>query len=93
MPLGLRANAAYRERETTVPAGGMFLFCNERLLAAPNAAGEMFGEERLHALLREKSDTPAILLRALRNSVLRHCGERPHEGLAMLAMLRKGMPT
>lgn len=91
VPLGLRANAAYRERETAVPAGGMLLFCNERLLAAPNAAGEMFGEERLHALLREKSDTPATLLRALKNSVLRHCGERPHEGLAMLAILRKGM--
>lgn len=93
MPLGLRANTAYREQETFVPAGGVLLFCNERLLAAPNAAGEMFGEERLLALLREKSDTPAALLRALRNSVLHHCGERPHEGLAMLAMFRKEMPA
>ncbi len=90
MPLGLRARASYREREAVVPPGGLLFFCNERLLAAPDAAGNLFGEGRVQALLREGNGEPKTLLRAVRDAVLAHCGGRAHEDLAMLALLRRG---
>lgn len=90
MPLGLQPDAGYQERETVVPPGGLLFFCNERLLAAPDASGTMFGEERVTALLREPAGDPAATVRAVRAAVLAHCGGRAHEDLAMLALLRRG---
>lgn len=90
MPLGLQPDAIYQERKTIIPPGGLLFFCNERLLAAPDVSGTMFGEERVTALLREPADDPAGMVRAVRAAVLAHCGGKAHEDLAMLALLRRG---
>lgn len=90
VPLGLQPGAAYQERKTLVPPGGLLFFCNERLLAAPDASGAMFGEERVAALLRGPADSPDAVVRAVRAAVLNHCGGRAPEDLAMLALLRPG---
>jgi sigma-B regulation protein RsbU (phosphoserine phosphatase) len=90
MPLGLQPDAGYQERETIVPSGGLLFFCNERLLAAPDASGTMFGEERVAVLLREPADDPDATVCAVRAAVLDHCGGQAYEDLAMLALLLRG---
>ncbi len=89
MPLGLRAHARYREQETLLPPGGLLFFCNERLLAAANPGGELFGEQQVRAVMSEWGNNPESLLFEMRSSLLAHCGGKAHEGLAMLALLRR----
>ena len=57
-PLGLLPGGAYDERTTDLPLGDVLFFYTDGILDAENEAGEMFGSERLEAVLAQRADQP-----------------------------------
>ena len=51
MPLGMLPNMTYEERETTLAEGEQVLLYSDGLVEAHNPLGDMFGNERLSAVL------------------------------------------
>jgi sigma-B regulation protein RsbU (phosphoserine phosphatase) len=54
-PLGLFANAEYEEFTLATQPGDMIVFFSDGIVDAENAAGEMFGTERLTAVLQAQT--------------------------------------
>ncbi len=54
-PLGLFPNAAYEEFTLATRPGDMIVFFSDGIVDAENAAGEMFGTERLAAVLQAQT--------------------------------------
>jgi len=52
-PLGLFPNAQYEELTIEGKAGDVLVFFSDGIVDAENAVGEMFGTERLTAVLQE----------------------------------------
>ncbi len=57
-PLGLLPGGAYDERTTDLPLGDVLFFYTDGILDAENESGEMFGSERLEAVLAQRADQP-----------------------------------
>ena len=53
MPLGLMPDSEYEERETTLDAGDYMLFYSDGLSEAHNPKQEMYGRERLQAVIEK----------------------------------------
>ena len=51
-PLGLFPNAEYEEFTLSTQPGDIIVFFSDGIVDAVNAEGEMFGDERLHAVLK-----------------------------------------
>ena len=58
-PLGMFPNATYDEFTVTTQPGDAIVFVSDGILDAENAQGEMYGEDRLAALLCAHRDHPA----------------------------------
>jgi sigma-B regulation protein RsbU (phosphoserine phosphatase) len=51
LPVGLLAGRGYREREVQLESGDLLFFYTDGFVEAENATGDMFGAERLEALV------------------------------------------
>ena len=58
-PLGMFANASYEELTVATEPGDVVLFVSDGILDAENAAGEMYGQERLASILCSRREQPA----------------------------------
>jgi sigma-B regulation protein RsbU (phosphoserine phosphatase) len=58
-PLGLFPNATYEEFSVTTQPGDAIVFVSDGILDADNAQGEMYGQDRLAAMLCAQRDHPA----------------------------------
>jgi phosphoserine phosphatase RsbU/P len=59
-PLGLFPNAEYEEFTLSTRAGDMIVFFSDGIVDAVNDAGEMFGDERLNAVLKSQTHATAV---------------------------------
>ena len=87
-PLGVDPDGAYRQ--TTIPLEpGDRIFCyTDGLIEARPDGGEIFGEERLHALLDDLADEPlAELKKATLEAVRQHAGGTlAHDDVTVMAI-------
>jgi sigma-B regulation protein RsbU (phosphoserine phosphatase) len=58
-PLGMFPNATYEEFSVTTQPGDNLVFVSDGIIDADNAQGEMYGQDRLAALLCAQRDHPA----------------------------------
>ncbi len=58
LPLGIIANTPYEEIDVALAPGDTLLFYTDGIIEAHNAAGELFGFERLEMLLKMYGDAP-----------------------------------
>ncbi len=65
-PLGIVADTEYEQATLTLDPGDMLLFYTDGITERFNSRREMFGVERLDAVLREHSDSPGTLIDAIR---------------------------
>jgi serine phosphatase RsbU (regulator of sigma subunit) len=90
--LGLDAGAQFERvlEETEVPlvAGDVFLFFTDGISEAMNARGELFGEERLRAVLQRDGELPSEDLRdRVLEDVRRFVGDAPqHDDMTMVVL-------
>jgi sigma-B regulation protein RsbU (phosphoserine phosphatase) len=70
-PLGLFPNAEYEEFTLSTQPGDLIVFFSDGIVDAQNGAGEMFGDERLIAVLQSQSQptTAAITAEAILDAV------------------------
>lgn len=59
LPLGLLEEATHQERRIDLAAGDAVVFASDGITECLDAAGEMFGDERLRATLEELAEHPA----------------------------------
>jgi serine phosphatase RsbU (regulator of sigma subunit) len=60
MPLGLMPGMSYEEKEIALDAGEGVFFYSDGLVEAHNPKGEMFGFQRLRALVAELGDERSL---------------------------------
>ena len=58
IPLGFRPQEVYTESTLDFDAGDLFVFYSDGITETPNAAGELFGEARLAALIATHARRP-----------------------------------
>jgi len=76
-PLGMFANAGYEEITVATEPGDVVIFISDGILDAENAAGEMYGQERLASLLCSHREHPAQeIADAILSDVSRFQGEQ-----------------
>jgi phosphoserine phosphatase RsbU/P len=88
MPLGIRASAVYQERTMTLrPDDTVFVF-SDGVTEAMNAAGELYGNERLRSDLCVASmQTPGEIVRAIKAKLNLFAGDAPKsDDVTMLAL-------
>lgn len=61
MPLGLMPGSQYDEGEATLAPGDCLLFYSDGLVEAHNSQREMFGLQRVAALMKEYGDTATLI--------------------------------
>jgi sigma-B regulation protein RsbU (phosphoserine phosphatase) len=71
-PLGLFADANYEEFTLSTRPGDAIIFFSDGIVDGQNAAGEMFGDERLSKLVKKHLDKPAP---ELADIIMREIGE------------------
>jgi serine phosphatase RsbU (regulator of sigma subunit) len=77
LPIGIDTDASYEAVPFELARGEMLLLYSDGIVEAENAAGEIFSEERLHALIRQHRENPlASLLKAIEGQVQRWCRPR-----------------
>jgi serine phosphatase RsbU (regulator of sigma subunit) len=64
LPVGLYAGHGFREQQIQLSAGDLLFFYTDGCVEAENEAGEMFGADRLEALLRSAATAQTIDLLA-----------------------------
>lgn len=76
MPLGFSQRETYSQVILPYAAGDVFVLYSDGITEAQNSAGEMFGEERLCALVcAQAADEPAVLLDAITAAVAAFSGQ------------------
>ena len=63
LPVGLFAGHGYREQEATLEGGDLLFFYTDGTIETENETGEMFGIERLEALLESQHEYDTVLER------------------------------
>ncbi len=91
MPVGLYAGQGYTHREVTLEAGDLLFFYTDGCVETENAADDMFGAERLEALLvslaTSASDGPSRVLERVESALARFRGTRePNDDATMMAV-------
>jgi phosphoserine phosphatase RsbU/P len=75
MPLGFSDDDDYRQVSLDFEPGDSFFFYSDGVIEAQTPSGELFGEERLTAFLRENRDAdPAELTERIPSEVIRFAG-------------------
>jgi len=90
MALGMMPGAAYREQHQDVQPGEMLVAYSDGLTEALNAAGEFYGEERLHAVFAQLAPLSAKEAGArILESVDAFIGAtRPYDDLSLIVLKR-----
>jgi sigma-B regulation protein RsbU (phosphoserine phosphatase) len=95
IPLGMMAGTAYAEGETTLGPGDLLVVYSDGLTEARDARDQEFGADRLKAmlpLLRGLSAEQAV--RLIIDDVNAFLGgERPHDDLSLVVLVRPGPPA
>jgi serine phosphatase RsbU (regulator of sigma subunit) len=87
--LGMMPAMKFEVRESRLGPGETLLAFTDGVTEARSAAGELFGEERLLALLRETPGTAAILLDSIERAVEAHAsGAERSDDVTLLAVRR-----
>src|SRR5262249_25473554 len=88
VPLGIQPDIAYSAREVDLEPGDTVVFYTDGIVEAHNPNREMFGFDRLEALVRELSDlTPEQLIETVLAAVavFSH-GINQHDDMTMLVL-------
>jgi len=90
MALGMMPGASYREQHQDVKPGQMLIAYSDGLTEALNAAGEFYGEERLHAVFAQVAPLSAKEAGArILESVDAFIGTtRPYDDLSLIVLKR-----
>ena len=88
LPLGVMAETTYCQQELELGSGDRLLLYTDGVLEAPNASGQQFGKDRLHAVLREVasaslSEVKGAVLQAIRAHT---GGTLAHDDVTLLAV-------
>jgi sigma-B regulation protein RsbU (phosphoserine phosphatase) len=88
LPLGIREGEIYDQITVVFEAGDVFLFYSDGITEASNAAGELFGADRLLACVRTNGNlAPDALVSAIRAAVVAFVGsERLTDDLTCVAV-------
>ena len=87
--VGILENAAFEERSVELSAGDRLVFYTDGVTEAENAAGEMFGEERLYRLIEElprslaAKDVNQSILDGVRGFL---AGAEPNDDITLLTL-------
>jgi sigma-B regulation protein RsbU (phosphoserine phosphatase) len=88
LPVGLLSGRGYTAREVQLSAGDLLFFYTDGCVEAANAAGEMFGAERLETLLKSSgATTPDDVLQRVEQAVKAFRGDaEPLDDETMMAV-------
>jgi sigma-B regulation protein RsbU (phosphoserine phosphatase) len=88
LPVGLFAGNGYKEREVQLGGGDVIFFYTDGCVEAENASGDMFGADRLEALLTSEPVThSADLLHRVETAVKSFRGSvEPFDDETMMAV-------
>jgi sigma-B regulation protein RsbU (phosphoserine phosphatase) len=90
VPLGIRDEEIYPEREIHLRPGETLFFSGPRLLSVQDAAGRDFGEGALRRFLAENAEAPTSLVRSLYTRLRNHAGGPPRDDLTFFAVRWRG---
>jgi sigma-B regulation protein RsbU (phosphoserine phosphatase) len=92
MPLGVMSETVYQQRQLPVAAGDRIFIYTDGLIEAPNDAGELFGQERLLAVLERTEEQPACQQqRSVLAAVREHTGgPLSHDDITLMAIQVRG---
>jgi serine phosphatase RsbU (regulator of sigma subunit) len=88
-PLGLQEESLYQERTLELKRGDLVLLVTDGVTEAMNARRDLYGSERLEALLRDLSAeiSASAAIEAVRASVDAHAGTAPqHDDMTLVAI-------
>ena len=94
MPLGLMPGMGYEEKETILEAGESVLFYSDGLVEAHDPTGEMFGFQRLRALVAQHGEERTLgnlLLEELYSFVGE--GWEQEDDITLLTLRRSASPS
>ncbi len=88
LPLGVQPGVRYQEYTVPLPAGAVVVLGTDGIWEARNAAGEMYGRQRLRDLLRTVTDRDAhAIAAAVRESLAAFVGGKPlRDDVAVVVM-------
>lgn len=90
-PIGFTEKEVYGEIVRRFDDGDLFCFYSDGVTEAQSREGELFGIDRLTAILREHhKEPPSGLLYRLREAVREHTGDRPLDDDFTCVMVRVG---
>lgn len=89
MPIGVLPDTAIEERTQEVCPGDLLVFSSDGIIEAADAAGELFGMDRLIATLTENADRSASeLVRTIVSAVEAFCGQASRSDDLTLVVLQ-----
>ncbi len=87
MPVGLFAGHGYQEQQVQLAPGDLLFFYTDGCVEAENDAGEMFGVERLEALLRTAAASTEDVLQRVETAVSAfRAGREPYDDATMMSV-------
>jgi phosphoserine phosphatase RsbU/P len=94
-PLGIRGDTAYEALEVPLAPGDTLVFVTDGIVEAHSPTRELFGFERLEALVREHGGRPpAELIDAVFAAVAEFAGGTPqHDDMTLLVMRVESAPS
>jgi sigma-B regulation protein RsbU (phosphoserine phosphatase) len=94
LPLAVETGTTFSRRQERVQPGDRVLIVTDGVLEAPGPGGELFGEQRLEALLAEQARADVGgLVHALLDALVRYTGDAQlaHDDVTMLLLeFKKG---
>jgi serine phosphatase RsbU (regulator of sigma subunit) len=91
--LGVTDLASYAETTVELAPGDTLVLHTDGITEARGADG-MFGEERLHAVLKEMAGLPAqAVVEALAVAISEHLGDRSHDDIAVVVARYRPEPA
>lgn len=97
LPLGVREEEIFEQRSFPLAAGDLLLFFSDGITEARNAAGDMFGTDRLQQCVRAYGGlAPTELIETIRKILVSFCGsDRMADDVTLVALRLEeaGAPT
>lgn len=92
LPLGILDDTDYDKTETfSFQVGDMGIITTDGFFEAANSSGEMFGIERMHAVIRQHRDKPAAeIIGLLQQNVEEFCAGAPQADDLTAVIIRRG---
>ncbi len=89
LPLGILPNTPYAAHEVVLDPGDLLVFYTDGIVEARNAALQLFGFERLEALVRDHGDRPpSALIDLVLQEITAFMGDVPqHDDMTIVALL------